>query len=344
MANGWWNGVCQCKSRRLHLTGRVRCSTSKPRLRSRWPTDQSLKTLAQPAVASGGSCRQTGADEISECVALVEQPQMLFQIDVRRDVDPFPCLPLNEGDPVLLQVHVLPFHPGTITEPRASVVAEKNDRHPLAIPLVSSGQKISNLLVGEQLALDGFARRQLSRIDWVVQDDAVAESTVKSRPQSLDVHNHRLGCSTFFQAVGHEAVDVLRRNGGDLGLGELTEVVDEQADGVAVALNGASGGILRLLGRQPVVEKILDRGNLDGIAHDPLRQIRRELLDLDDGHLPCPPLRLCLLPRLGYFAGELGVLLLGGTLDLPAQRIGVAGGPVGRVRMFPKAGHDRFAF
>ena len=212
MANGWWNGVCQCKSPRLHLTGRVRCSTSKPRLRSRWPTDQSLKTLAQPAVASGGSCRQTGADEISECVALVEQPQMLFQIDVRRDVDPVPCLPLNEGDPVLLQVHVLPFHPGTITEPRASVVAEKNDRHPLAIPLVSSGQKISNLLVGEQLALDGFARRQLSRIDWVVQDDAVAESTVKSRPQSLDVHDDCLGCSTFLQAVGHEAVNVLGRN------------------------------------------------------------------------------------------------------------------------------------
>ena len=37
MANGWWNGLCQCRSPRLHLTGRVRCSTSKPRLLSRWP-------------------------------------------------------------------------------------------------------------------------------------------------------------------------------------------------------------------------------------------------------------------------------------------------------------------
>ena len=61
---------------------------------------------------------------------------------------------------------------------------------------------------------------------------------------------------------------------------------------MTVTHDGSSRGILRLLAGQPVVEKLLDRGNLNGVAHNPLRQIRRELLDLDGGHLPRPTLGL----------------------------------------------------
>ncbi len=218
------------------------------------PLHDPLEAFAQAMLPAGGLAEDCRAER-SIGVRGADVVEVIDKLGMHRDHHDLPCLLLQEKDQAFDQVHVVPRHRHTITQPGTEVETQVDQRLPVQV--WSGGDQQIDLFHREDFALRAGGFWQPHGRDRISVEIAEILGPLESGAQCLDIHNRRLRRAARVPSVIQEMLNHDRRDVPDGLGGGFAKVGEEKLHGVLVALERGRGVV------PPDVVKVVVEVSLD---------------------------------------------------------------------------------